>query len=284
MAANQPIAFVTGTSSGFGLLISITLAQHGYHVIATMRNTMKQKALMDAAAEHNVSQRIECHALDVTDHQAIHTTVKEVIDRYGRIDVLVNNAGVSLGGFIEEIPLEDWRQAMETNFFALVAVTQEVLPHMRAAKAGKIINMGSVSGRIGFPGYGPYAASKFALEGFSESLRLEMLPYRVYVSLIEPGAYKTAIWSKGLDYLSQKTNKESPYQEHLEAILAYTQNVAEKASDPQAVANTVLRIAQDRRPNLRYVLGRGTLMAVAGKALLPWKWFERIIWRTLKNK
>lgn len=94
---------------------------------------------------------------------------------------------------MEEIPFEDWVQTMETNFFGIVVMTQEVLPHMREAKSGKIINISSVSGRLGFPGYGPYAASKFALEGFSESLRFEMLPYGVHVSLVEPGAYQTAI-------------------------------------------------------------------------------------------
>lgn len=280
---NRPIAVVTGASSGFGLLITLALAESGYHVIATMRNLTKQGALLQAGEQNSLSQYIECFSLDVSDPQAIRKIVDEVMKRYGRIDVLVNNAGISLGGYVEEIPLEDWTHAMDTNFFGLVALTQEVLPHMRARQYGKIINISSISGRLGFPGYGPYAASKFAVEGFSESLRLEMLPYGIYVSLVEPGAYKTAIWSKGFDYISRRTKKDSPYQEHLTAILTYSQNVADSAGDPQEVARTVVRIAQARYPKLRYVLGKGALTAIWGKALLPWKWFERIVWRQLRK-
>ncbi|MNJ59289.1 putative oxidoreductase SadH [compost metagenome] len=154
---------------------------------------------------------------------------------------------------------------------------------MRSRKYGKIINISSISGRLGFPGYGPYAASKFAVEGFSESLRLEMLPYGVYVSLVEPGAYKTAIWSKGFDYITMRARKDSPYQEPLAAILAYSNNVANNASDPQDVARTVVRIAQARYPKLRYVLGKGAWTAIWGKALLPWKWFEQIVLRQLRK-
>lgn len=283
MMQNRPIALVTGTSSGFGLLITLALAGSGYHVIATMRNLTKQDALMQAAEQDGLRQHIECLPLDVSDQQAIRKTVAELMERHGRIDVLVNNAGISLGGFVEEIPLEDWIHAMDTNFFGLVALTQEVLPHMRSRKYGKIINISSISGRLGFPGYGPYAASKFAVEGFSESLRLEMLPYGVYVSLVEPGAYKTAIWSKGFDYISMKAKKDSPYQEPLAAILAYSNNVASSASDPQDVARTVVRIAQARYPKLRYVLGKGAWTAIWGKALLPWKWFEQIVLRQLRK-
>lgn len=281
--SNRTIAMVTGTSSGFGLLIALALAENGCHVIATMRDLLKKGELIQAAEQKGLSDRLECRALDVNDSQSIRKTVHEVIERHGRIDVLVNNAGISLGGFVEEVPIEDWKRAMETNFFGLVALTQEVLPHMRTAKSGKIINIGSVSGRLGFPGYGPYAASKFAVGGFSESLRLEMLPYDVYVSLVEPGAYKTSIWSKGFDYIAANERKDSPYQKPLAAILAYSKKTAENASDPTEVAETVVRIAQARYPRLRYVLGNSARIAIIGKALLPWKWFEQIIQRQFEK-
>lgn len=279
----KQIALVTGTSSGFGLLISIELAKIGFHVIATMRDMNRRGDLLEVAQSHGLSACIECLPLDVTDHQAIRNTVRQVIDQHGRIDVLVNNAGISLGGFVEEIPYADWVHAMDTNFFGIVVMTQEVLPHMRAAKSGKIINISSVSGRLGFPGYGPYAASKFALEGFSESLRFEMLPYGIHVSLVEPGAYQTAIWSKGFDSIALLTKADSPYQKPLAAIVDYGKNLVKHASDPRDVAKTVVRIVQSRYPRLRYAQGKGALVAIWGKALLPWKWFEQILLRQLRK-
>lgn len=278
------IAIVTGTSSGFGLLTTVELAKYGYHVVATMRDMTRQDQLMKSAERYGVNQHIECLCLDVTDQPSIHKTIDFVIERYGRIDVLVNNAGISLGGFVEEVPLADWHHIMDTNFYSIVSMTQAVLPHMRAAQSGKIINISSISGRLGFPGYGPYAASKFAIEGFSESLRLEMLPYGIHVSLVEPGAYKTNIWSKGFDYIAKHTRDDSPYEKTLAAILTYSKNIASHASDPQDVAKTVARIAQARYPKLRYALGKGARMTVWGKALLPWKWFEQIVMSQLRKK
>lgn len=282
--SDRKIALVTGSSSGFGLLTALALAENGCHVIAAMRNLQKKEDLMRKAKQNGVSQRVECRALNVNDVHSIRKIVHEIIENYGRIDVLVNNAGISLGGFVEEVPLEDWRRVMETNFFGMVALTQETLPHMRKAASGNIINIGSVSGRIGFPGYGPYAASKFAVGGFSESLRLEMLPYGVHVSIIEPGAYQTAIWSKGFDYFAAIKKENSPYQNHLDSILNYSKKTAASAGDPMEIAETVVRIVQARRPKFRYVLGKGTKTAVMGKALLPWKWFEQIILHQLEKK
>lgn len=203
--------------------------------------------------------------------------VQEIIEKHGRIDVLVNNAGMAIGGFTEEVALEDWKQVMETNFYSVVALTREVLPHMRAARSGKIINVSSVSGRFGFPGYGAYAASKFAVEGFSESLRFEMLPYGVYVSLVEPGAYATAIWDKGFTYAAKNEKEDSPYREAYGRIKAYSKQALKQAGDPEEVAKLVANIAQSRYPKLRYIIGKGAYMTVWGKALLPWKWLERIV-------
>jgi len=276
-----PIAVITGASSGFGLLIALELARRGHRVIATMRNVNHSGPLMRRAGEAGLAERIECLPLDVTDHQAISETVHYISQTYERLDVIVNNAGMAIGGCIEEIPMEDWKRQLEVNFFGLVAMTQAVLPHMRERREGKIINISSVSGRLGFPGYGPYAASKFAVEGFSESLRLEMLPFGVHVALVEPGAYRTDIWSKGFDHMNTRMPEHSPYERFLSAILRYTRNVAQTADDPQHVARVVADIAMSRYPRLRYPLGKGAALSIAGKALLPWKWFERILLREL---
>ncbi|MCS7460958.1 SDR family oxidoreductase [Paenibacillus doosanensis] len=277
------MACITGASSGFGLLMALELAKAGYRVIATMRDTANNGLLLRRAEEAGVAERIDCLPLDVTDHPACEETIAHIRSAYGRIDVLVNNAGMAIGGSIEEIPMEEWKRQMDVNVFGLIAMTRAALPVMREQRRGTIINIGSVSGRVGFPGYGPYAASKFAVEGFSESLRLEMLPFGVHVVLVEPGAYRTDIWSKGFDHMTARFREDSPYARFLGAVLRYSRNVARTAGEPQDVARAVVRIAGSRYPRLRYPLGRGAALSIAGKTLLPWKWFERLLLRELEK-
>lgn len=276
------VAFITGTSSGFGLLTAVVLAGKGYKVIATMRDLSKKEALLQEAARAGVDANalIEAVRLDVTDTEEVSRVVSGVLAKYGAIDVLINNAGFALGGFVEEVPLEDWRQQMETNFFGLIAVTKAVLPSMRERRSGTIVNIGSVSGRIAFPGYAPYAASKFAVEGFSESLRHEMAPFGVRVVLVEPGAYRTAIWDKGLAGI--RTSEASPYAGPMKAMMNYSARAAASAPDPREVAELVGRIADARSPRLRYALGRGSALLLAAKALLPWSWLEGAIRRAMR--
>ncbi|MBB3109691.1 NAD(P)-dependent dehydrogenase (short-subunit alcohol dehydrogenase family) [Paenibacillus phyllosphaerae] len=276
-SSKERVAFITGTSSGFGMLTAIELAKQQYRVIATMRDPRKAAELLERAERTGVAERIVILALDVTEPLSIARAVSETLDKYGRIDLLVNNAGFAVGGFVEEVAMDDWRRQMETNFFGLVAMTQAVIPVMRKQSSGIIINIGSVSGRIGFPGYAPYAASKFAVEGFSESLRHELGPLGIHVALVEPGAYRTPIWDKGLEQIRSSGN--SPYVRRLEAIMRYARRTSETAPDPQQVADLIGRIARARSPRLRYPIGRGSTLALWGKALLPWKWFERVIER-----
>ncbi|ULO05572.1 SDR family oxidoreductase [Paenibacillus sp. 19GGS1-52] len=269
------IALITGTSSGFGLLTAVTLAGKGFIVVATMRDLSRKAELERQAAEAGVLDRIHVMTLDVTVGASIEAAVAAIHDTFGRIDVLVNNAGFAVGGFVEEVSMEDWRQQLDTNFFGLVAVTKAVLPAMRKQGSGIIINVGSVSGLSGFPGFAPYAASKFAVEGFSESLRHELSPFGIKVVLIEPGSYRTPIWGKGIDHIS--TSEESPYAEHLAAVLKYSRHAAETAPDPQQVADLIGRITSMRAPRLRYPIGKGSRLLILGKTLLPWKWLERLI-------
>lgn len=280
---SKRIVLITGTSSGFGLLTALEFAQSGFHVIATMRNLAQSDRLLQQAQQLGLSEQIEVMQLNVTDHQAILHIVSQIMEKHQHIDVLVNNAGVAYGGFIEEIPMEDWSIQLETNFFGLVAVTQAVIPHMRVRREGRIINISSVSGRFGFPGYAPYAASKFAVEGFSESLRLEMLPFGIYTVLIEPGSYNTDIWSKGFDQISSRASEESPYRQSLEAILQFSRQSAETADDPRKVAQKIVQVAKMKSPRLRYMLGKGSSLSLLGKTLLPWKWFERIVLKQLSK-
>lgn len=286
MVANSPpteqplVALITGASSGFGLLTAVALAKQGYQVAATMRDPGKAGELLELARKEQVADAVIPLQLDVTDSDSIRQAVEEIMAWFGQIDLLVNNAGFAVGGYIEELSLEDWRQQMETNFFGVVAMTKAVLPQMRERRSGCIINVGSVSGRVGFPGYGPYAASKFAVEGYSESLRHEMSPYSVRVVLVEPGAFRTEIWHKGLARIVSHEN--SPYRERLEAVLRYSRLAGQKAPDPIQVANLIARIAAKRSPRLRYPVGQGASAMLWGKERLPWKWLEWIVGRALK--
>ncbi|MFD2329013.1 SDR family oxidoreductase [Cohnella sp. GCM10020058] len=278
----EKTALVTGASSGFGLLIAIELAKRGYRVVAAMRDPVKQAALMQQAELAGSAGRIEVVRLDVTDEAAIETAVAGMLRSYGRIDALVNNAGMAVGGFVEEVPMAAWRAQMETNFLGLVAMTRAVLPAMRAQGHGTIIQMGSVSGLWGIPGFGAYAASKFAVEGFSESLRHEVAPFGIRVALVEPGAYRTAIWAKG--FAEMHARPDSPYAGALDAVLRIARRTAETAPDPREVAELVGRLADKRRiSRLRYPIGRGArLLPLAGR-LLPWQAIEAVTRRLMRK-
>ncbi|OKP90547.1 short-chain dehydrogenase/reductase [Paenibacillus helianthi] len=275
------IALITGASSGFGLLTALALARKGYQVAATMRDLGRQGELLQQAEEAGVSERIHVLALDVTDSASIKFAVAAAMEIFGRIDVLVNNAGFAVGGFVEEVGMDEWRRQMDTNFFGLIEVTKAVLPMMRSQRAGLIVNVSSVSGLTGFPGYAPYAASKYAVEGFSESLRQELRPFGIRVVLVEPASFRTPIWGKGLE--GMHTHENSPYQKQLADVLRYSRQSAETAPKPDQVAELIARITAMKAPRLRYPVGKGSRLLVIGKTLLPWKVFEGIIAKSLKN-
>lgn len=272
---NQPVVFITGASSGFGLLTSLALAEAGYFVLASMRYLAKKEKLIEKAREKGVEANIECIGLDVTNHDDIDVVIPEIIHRLGAIDVLINNAGYAAGGYTEELSLEDWRQQFETNFFGLVAVTKAVLPHMRTRQRGTIINISSISGRMALPGLGPYSASKFAFEGYSEALRLEMLPYGIHVVLVEPGSYQTDIWSKGMDNFN--ADPASPYKAKTETLMKIVNHIAKTADDPEEVAHLIVKVAEEDKPDLRYPVGKSVKSRIRLKNSLPWKWLERVI-------
>lgn len=207
--SNSKIVLITGCSSGFGLHTAAHLSSKGYRVIATMRNLEKQTSLQNEV-NHRKGQ-VDILQLDVTDNMSIKDAIKKIAVKYGHIDILVNNAGTGFGGFFEDLAEDEIRQIMETNFFGVQAVTREVIPLMRQRKQGKIINISSTSGFSTSPGFGAYNASKWALEGFSESLHYELKFFGIDVLLIEPGTYKTKIFTTNARYASNFDNPESPY-------------------------------------------------------------------------
>lgn len=218
---NKKIAIVTGASSGFGLLAAVKLAR-SFFVIATSRQPEKAEQLRELAAAHNVSDSIHITALDVTDEQSI-VSFGKAVSAYAPIDLLVNNAGTAYGGFIEDVPMEHFRQQFETNVFGVIHVTKTVLPYIRKHGGAKIINVSSISGLTGFPALSPYVSSKHALEGFSESLRIELLPFGIETALIEPGSYKTSIWSTSLSNFMSVPADDSAYHQYYKKILSYVQ-------------------------------------------------------------
>lgn len=277
---SRKTAIVTGSSSGFGLLCVIELALKGFTVIATMRDTKKANSLLTYAKEKKVEERIQVLPLDVTSSESIDS-IKIRFSAYSSIDVLINNAGFALGGFSEELSIGDYRYQFETNFFGIIAVTNAVLPYMRTQGHGRIINISSISGRIGFPGLSAYTASKHALEGYSESLRLEVKPFGIDVSLIEPGSYQTNIWAT-VDQM--EINADSPYLPYMKSLLKEVEEGKAAHGDPKDVARLATHVAsQSASPDLRYPIGKGVKTSLFLKNTLPWKMIESVIEKKLRH-
>jgi NAD(P)-dependent dehydrogenase (short-subunit alcohol dehydrogenase family) len=274
----EKIALITGASSGFGLVTTLELAQAGFRVVATMRDLARRSRLDEASTAEGVSQNIEVRQLDITQTETIGPLVAQVVRGYGRIDVLVNNAGFAMSGFADDIDLSELRRQFETNFFGHVAMTHAVLPIMRRQRAGHIIMVSSISGRLGQPVISSYSASKFALEGWAETLRLEMHSLGIRVVLVEPGAFKTDIWERNVVVGERALSPDSPNRERAARFVEFVKKSVPKR-DPKKVARLIARIAQDPNPKLRYIAGGDAYFQLWLRRLLPWKRYEKIVTR-----
>ncbi len=279
---NKKIAIITGASSGFGLLTTLELAKKDYFVIATIRNLEKQIDLISQATKLDLQQNIKVQQLDVTDQGSIHN-FQLFLNEINRIDILINNAGYANGGFIEEIPVEEYRKQFETNLFGAISITQLVLPYMGKQKSGKIINISSISGQVGFPGLSPYVSSKYALEGWSESLRLEVKPFGIDVALLEPGSYNTNIWEVGKQLAENQSDTTSPYKEYMDKIQKHINNGNDTLGNPMDVANKIVEIAEARRTTLRYPIGKGVKFMIFAKKILPWRLWEFLVLKSFRK-
>jgi len=274
------VALVTGSSSGIGLLTAIALANNGFKLIASMRDLGRRDRLDQAASAAGVSDKLDVQRLDVSESAAMPALAEKLVRDYGRLDVLVNNAGFAVAGFAEDVKLDELRQQFETNFFGHVALTKAVLPVMRQQRSGHIIMVSSISGLHGAFSVSTYAASKFALEGWSESLRLEVNALGIKVVLVEPGAYKTDIWDRNAHVVEKALDGSSPNRERGAKFKERVQGIPKR--DPIEVARLIARIAQDPNPRLRYLVGADAHIQLWLKRLLPWKWHEKLIARMLK--
>jgi NAD(P)-dependent dehydrogenase (short-subunit alcohol dehydrogenase family) len=272
---SDKIAVITGSSSGFGLLTAMELAKAGFRVVASMRDLGRRTKLDEAAAAAGVAPKIDARRLDVTEFDSIPGFVESVVRDYGRIDVLVNNAGFAVAGFVEDLKLEEIRMQFETNFFGHVAMTQAVLPVMRRQKSGHIIMVSSIAGLHGTLSLSSYSASKFALEGWAESLRLEINALGIKVVLVEPGSFQTDIWTRGAVMGEKATKETSP---NFQRSLRMRERVGTiPKADPTEVAKLIAAVAQDPSPKLRYLIGKDAKIQLALKRILPWKWHEKVI-------
>lgn len=272
------IALVTGANGGFGLLTCIELIQSGFHVVATMRNIENRKDLAAQVEQLGLSERLTVLQMDVTKIAEIEKAKGIVGEKFGKLDILINNAGFCQGGFIEDLTLEEWDNQYGTNVTGTFSVIKIFLHLLEAAGHAHIINISSVSGYFGFPGMSPYCSSKFALEGMSESLRLELLPRNIHVSLVEPASYQTKIWEKGLENIKIK---ESDYS-YKKQVYRYAKNAEEHGSDPREVAELIVKICKKDKPRFRYPIGRGAKSLWLFKRVLPWKVIEFVVMKKLK--
>lgn len=277
---NNEIVLITGTSSGFGFLTTLALAKEGFFVVATMRDLSKIEVLLREAKKQGVEQYITVLSLDVTNDEQLQNIVPYVEEKYGPISILINNAGYCQAGLMEQLEIDDWKRQFQTNFFSAVTLTKAVLPSMRKRRKGKIIFMGSISGRIGLPGMGAYASSKFALEGFVESLRLEVKPFHIDISIIEAGSFETDIWNKSLNNVT--TDVDEDYSELLNSLFTSARLTAKRAKNPREVVNLIVHICNKKNAKLRYRIGRGVNTTIFLKNILPWKVIEKFIQQKLK--
>ncbi len=249
------VVLITGCSTGIGRDLAVRLSLADYCVVATAR---KAETLEDLPATLKLS-------LDVTQPDSVHRAVTEMIERFGRVDVLVNNAGYALRGALEEIPVEQVQQMFDVNVFGVLRMIREVAPHMRKQRTGRIINISSIAGKLSTPANGGYSATKFALEALSDALRLELAPFGIQVVVVEPGAIKTHF-----DETSQThaqvilSNSVSPYQPLYRLSDEFAASMRHQEPGPEIVSQVIQQAIETSKPKARYHAG----ISLSGELIL----------------
>jgi NAD(P)-dependent dehydrogenase (short-subunit alcohol dehydrogenase family) len=274
---------VTGASTGIGRAAALRMDRAGFRVFAGVRREADAESLRKEG-----SARLEPIQLDVTDAAAIAAAAKRVEDAVGAggLGGLVNNAGIGIGAPIEFLDLDELRRQLEVNVVAVVAVTQAFLPAIRRAR-GRIVNVGSIGGRIAQPLVGPYAASKFALEAISEAERMELAPWGIEVALVEPGAIDTAIWGKTESYagaMQQQLPAEANalYADAIRSVLAMLEHQKRVAIPPDAVAKAIEHALTAARPKARYLVGTDARVQALLARLVPDRVRDALVVRFMK--
>lgn len=254
----RPTWFITGAAAGFGLAFARYALAQGYNVVATARSPERLAALAASAPEQVLVQ-----PLDVNADGDAERAVAAAVARFGRIDVLINNAGYGIVGALEETSDAELRAQMETNFFGAVRVTRAVLPLMREQRAGAIVNISSMGGALSFGGFGAYSASKFALEGLSEALAQELAPFGIKVLIVEPGSFRTDFAAAALRHMPVM----GAYREGLAGIRGFAEGMdGTQEGDPAKAAAAIDRALRAEVTPLRLQLGADSVAAVRGHA------------------
>jgi NADP-dependent 3-hydroxy acid dehydrogenase YdfG len=258
------VVFITGISTGFGKHTASYLAHKGYKVYGTSRKDCECDPLVNLLY------------MDVTDPNAVQKSINHVLEQEGRIDVLINNAGMHSGGAIEVAPYEDIRLQIETNFIGMINTIKSVLPAMRQQGKGTIVNIGSIGGLMGLPFQGFYSAGKFAVEGLSEVLRMELRQFNIKVIVINPGDFHTNNTLNRKNFLASDINKT--YEEQFLKTLSIIEKDENGGWDPAIMARKIYKILEKKRPANRYVIASfEQKLAVMLKRILPGSWFDAIL-------
>lgn len=267
-STSSKVVFITGASSGIGKAIAEYLQARNFIVFGTSRNPGKQNSAFPLVA------------LDVTKPETIQTAISEVISQAGKIDVLVNNAGVGITGPIEETPDEEIKKAFDTNYFGPINVIKAVLPEMRKNNGGLIINVTSIAGYMGLPYRGIYSASKGALELTTEAFRMELKSFNIKMTNIAPGDFATNI---AAGRYHAPVIKGSPYETPYRNTLKLMNQHVDEGEDPNIMAETIFKIIQEKNPRVHYKVGEPLQkFSIALKRILPDKLYERILMRHYK--
>ena len=258
-AMDTPVTVITGANSGIGRSTAVHLATHGHTVVGTVRAAAKAEKLLAMAAEAGCD--VHLVELDVADDASVVNGMAEVLERFGRVDNLVNNAGVGGNGVVEECSTEQYAAVMNVDLLGVIRCAQALLPQMRERGTGTIVNISSVVGRFAAPAQAPYTAAKWALEGISEQMAMELAPFGIRVAIVEPGVTKSAIFAKNID----APNNTGVYDAHYRRMFGFYATGIPNATDPGEVAEVVRHAIETDQPQLRYLVSWGAADIAQGR-------------------
>ena len=265
---------ITGASSGIGRVSALHLAERGYTVIGTSRELGRLEGLFDDAEGRGL--RVFGVELDINSARSVDSVMPELISQFGEIHALVNNAGFGVWGPVESLTMTELKSQFEANFFGAVRMIWATLPEMVSRRSGRIVNISSVLGRIGTPFNGAYVSSKYALEGLSESLRAELRPFGVQVSLVEPGWFETD-FQKNQIRAARADDPALAYARHIRSYSESHERFEWFAGDPVRVARVIEHALSARRPSFRYPVGADARAGILGARLLPERLFHALL-------
>ena len=271
----QPkVILITGASSGMGYQTARILAEQGHRVYGAARRVEKIEELAPYC--------VQALRLDITNEQSVTQVVQELIEREGRIDVLINNAGYGYFGAIEDVPISDAKHQFEVNIFGLARITQEVLPYMRAQKSGRIVNLASVAGHVTLAFGAWYNATKYALEAFSDALRMEVKPFGIDVVIIEPGAIRTDWGIIAADHL-RDVSKGGAYEQDGSRVAEGLRRIylSKIPTNPAVISRKIAKAAVCRCPRTRYRTGRGAKLMVFFHQILPTRLWDYLVVKSM---